>query len=257
MKRFALIGLLLWLTGCAAGDRSSAARMAAPIEHTAASPPAPRRSVELVPTSAAVIPVTIPVVVTKPIKTVIPIEIAPTPTPTARPQSTARPRPTVTSTLPDCPPLPAPTEVRTQAAEQHFEHGLMFWLQDRNEIWTLIESPLTDQFYWRVLPDLWSESQPESDPNLQPPVDRLQPVRGFGAAWRLGGGSYGPQRGDLGWAIDQELGFDTTLIYYPQGYYAPDCTWMPKSGLYELRDARDTVYQFVGAGGIARIVTSN
>ena len=51
------------------------------------------------------------------------------------------------------------------------------------------------------------------------------------------------------------LGFDTTLIYYPQGFYSPDCTWMPKSGIYELRDARGTVYQFVGAGGVAKIVT--
>ena len=70
------------------------------------------------------------------------------------------------------------------------------------------------------------------------------------------GGSYGPQRADLGWAIDEEAGFDTTLIYYPQGFYSPDCTWMPKSGIYELTDEHGTVYQFVGAGGIARIVTS-
>jgi hypothetical protein len=82
-------------------------------------------------------------------------------------------------------------------------------------------------------------------------------VRGFGLAWRLGGGSLGPQRDDLGWAIDQELGFDTTLVYHPQGHYSPDCTWMPKSGIYELRAADGTVYQFIGAGGIAKIVTSN
>jgi hypothetical protein len=233
MKRFALIVSLLGLIGCAAGDRSSSALTSVPIEHTAAL--SPTRSVELAPTNTAVLPPTIPLVVTKPIEK--------TPTPPAA--------------LPDCPPLPAPTEVPTRAAVQHFEHGLMFWLQDRNEIWTLIESPLIDQFYWRVLPNLWSESQPESDPNLQPPADRFQPVRGFGAAWRLGGGSYGPQRDDLGWAIDQELGFDTTLIYYPQGYYTPDCTWLPKSGLYELRDARGTVYQFVGAWGVARIIAGN
>ena len=198
-----------------------------------------------------VIPATIPLVVTEPIETATPIEIAPTPTPALQR------RPTATSTLPECPPLPAPIETKTQAAVQHFEHGLMFWLQARNEIWTLIDSPTLNQFYWRVLPDLWSESQPESDPNLQPPADRWQPVRGFGAAWRLGGGSHGPQRDDLGWAIDEELGFDATLIYYPQGFYSPDCTWLPKSGIYELRDARGMVYQFVGAGGIAKIVTSN
>jgi hypothetical protein len=159
--------------------------------------------------------------------------------------------------LPECPPLPEPTEVKTQAAVQHFEHGLMFWLQEPNEIWTLIVSPLEDQLYWHILPNLWTEGQPESDPQLQPPAGRFQPVRGFGYAWRLGGGSQGPQRADLGWALDRELGFDTTLIYYPQGSYSSDCTWMPKSGIYELRDERGTVYQFVGAGGIAKIVTNN
>lgn len=81
-------------------------------------------------------------------------------------------------------------------------------------------------------------------------------MRGFGAAWRTGGRLYGPQRADLGWAFDQELGFATTLIYYPQGYYAPDCTWMSKSGVYELRAECDTIYQFVRAGGIAKVVTS-
>lgn len=231
MKQLALIVSLWWLIGCTAGDRSSPALTAASIAHTAVV--IPTRSVELTPTNPVIIPATIPRVVTKPIERAS------------------------TATLPECPPLPAPIETKTPAAVQHFEHGLMFWLQDRAEIWTLIDSTLTDQFYWRVLPNGWSEGQPESDPKLQPPSDRFQPVRGFGAVWRLGGGSYGPQRDDLGWAIDQEFGFDTTLIYYPQGYYRPDCTWLPKSGIYELRDARGTVYQFVGAGGIAKIVTSH
>lgn len=249
MQRFALIGLIFLLTGCAAGDRSSLALTSVPIENTAAVPPT--RSVELAPTSATVIPATIPLVVTEPIATATPIERAPTPTLAALAQPTGR------SAVPECPPLPSPTETKTQAAVQHFEHGLMFWLQDRNEIWTLITSPLEGQFYWRVLPNVWSEGQPESDPNLSPPADRFQPVRGFGVAWRLGGGSHGPQRDDLGWAIDHELGFDTTLIYYPQGFYTPDCTWMPKSGIYELRDARGIVYQFVEAEDIAKIVTSH
>jgi hypothetical protein len=235
MKRLVLIVSLLWMIGCAASDRSAPALTAGPIETTAVLLPAPRRSVELTSTNSVTTPATIPLISTQPIER--------TPAPTAA--------------LPHCPPPPRPIETPTQAAVQHFEHGLMLWLQDRAEIWTLIDSPLNDQFYWRVLPDAWSESQAESDPSLQPPADRLQPVRGFGVAWRLGGGSYGPQRDDLGWAIDQELGFATTLIYYPQGYYTPDCTWLPKSGIYELRDARGTVYQFVGAGGIARIITSS
>ena len=226
-KWIGLIVVLLGSIGCAVNDRPSFMSTAVPLENTAAASAAPPRSVELAPTSAVAIQPTIALIVTK------------------------------RSAGPDCPPPPTPIETKTPAAVQHFEHGLMFWLQAREEIWTLIDSPLDDQFYWRVLPNLWSESQPESDPNLHPPADRFQPVRGFGVAWRLGGGSYGPQRDDLGWAIDQELGFDTTLIYYPQGYYSPDCTWLPKSGFYELRAANGTTYQFVGAGGIAKIVTRN
>ncbi len=244
MKWLALILSILWLAGCAATDRSSPALMPSSL---------PTRSAELASTRAVENTPTLSLIVTRPIDTAAPTPIEPTPSSTPATRS----RPTATAALPKCPSLPEPTEIKTQAAAQHFEHGQMFWLQERDEIWILIASPLGDQFYWRVLPNLWSEGQPESDPKLQPPAGRFQPVRGFGHAWRLGGGSPGPQRTDLGWALDEEIGFDTTLIYYPQGFYSPDCTWMPKSGIYELTDEQGVVYQFVGAGGIAKIVTSN
>lgn len=247
MKWIALMLSIVWLMGCTAGDRSSPALTAPPIDFTPFSPPT--RSAEPTPTFAVKNIPTNPPVAIRPIETADSIRPAPTPALVTRLQRGA------TSTLPECPPLPAPAEVKTQAAVQHFEHGVMFWLQDRDEIWTLVASPLEHQFYWRILPNAWSEGRPESDPTLQPPAGRYQPVRGFGYAWRLGGGSYGPQRADLGWAIDAEIGFDTTLIYYPQGFYSPDCTWMPSSGIYELADERGTAYQFVGAGGTARLLT--
>jgi hypothetical protein len=238
MKWLALILSILWLAGCAAGDRSLPALTPAPIVMTST-------RVEATPTLS--------LIVTRPIDH----RHANTNRAYAIPTPVTRSQPTATAALPECPPLPEPTEVKTQAAVQHFEQGQMFWLQERDEIWALIASPLGDQFYWRVLPNLWSEGQPESDPKLQPPAGRFQPVRGFGYAWRSDGGSYISQRADLGWALDKEICFDTTLIYYPQGFYSPDCTWMPKSGIYELTDEQGVVYQFVGAGGIARIVTSN
>jgi hypothetical protein len=151
--------------------------------------------------------------------------------------------------------LPTPTVESTAAAIQHFETGVMFWLQTRNEIWVLINSPTTNQFYWRVLPNQWSDGIPELDPNLTPPAGRYQPVRGFGYAWRIGSGSTDAQRPDLGWAIDEEAGFTATLVYYPQGFYSPDCTWQPKSGIYELKDNQGKVYRFVGEGGVAKLVT--
>jgi len=158
-----------------------------------------------------------------------------------------------TSTLPMCPPVPAPTTEDAPAAVQRFEHGLMFWLQSRNEIWALIDSPLEKQFYWRVLPNLWAEGTPEIPASgLTPPAKRFVPVRGFGQAWLSL-----PLRDELGWAIDEETGFNTTLTYYPQGFYAPDCTWKPKSGIYELKDDHGQAFQFIGAGGIAKRMTND
>lgn len=118
MKWIALIIVLLGSIGCASGDRAAPAFTPAPIEFTAASAPALRRSVELAPTITAT-------------------SIAPTSTPAP----TAQPQPTSQAAVPDCPPPPAPIGTQTQAAVQHFEHGLglMFWLQERAEIWVLID----------------------------------------------------------------------------------------------------------------------
>jgi hypothetical protein len=151
--------------------------------------------------------------------------------------------------------LPTPTAQGTQAALQRFEHGLMIWLQTQQEIWALADSPIAGQYYWRVYPDLYIDGMLESDPAIVPPAGKFQPVRGFGIAWREGSTSQRPLREELGWAIERESGFTTTLTYYPQGFYSPDCIWMPKSGIYELKDDRGNMIQFVGAGGIAKIVT--
>jgi hypothetical protein len=155
--------------------------------------------------------------------------------------------------------MPTPTALDIQAAVQHFEHGLMFWIESKNEIWALIDSPLDRQFYWRILPNLWVEGTSEIPADdLTPPVGRYLPVRGFGLAWFVGGGRASqPLRADLGWAMDEETGFTTTLTYYPQGFYAPDCTWEPKSGIYELKDDHGQVFQFVGAGGIAKLMDND
>jgi hypothetical protein len=84
------------------------------------------------------------------------------------------------------------------------------------------------------------------------------PIRGFGQAWFTGGGPASqPLRDDFGWATDEETGFVATLTYYPQGFYTPDCTWSPKSGLYELKDDSGQVFQFVGAGSIAKRMTND
>jgi hypothetical protein len=125
---------------------------------------------------------------------------------------------------PGCP-WPA---ITGQAAIQHFEHGVMIWLEPTHTIYILHSErtggslpPWTDQ------QDLFVEGQPESDPNLIPPPGLYQPVRGFGLVWRGEPGSYSPgARDQLGWATDREHAF--------QG--AVQCTTFPKGSCYLLQD---------------------
>ena len=67
---------------------------------------------------------------------------------------------------------------------------------------------------WQRFPDAWQEGQPEADPALVPPEGLVQPVRGFGKAWReqLGG----PQA-SIGWAAAPEEGVPGTIQPYQGG----------------------------------------
>jgi hypothetical protein len=57
--------------------------------------------------------------------------------------------------------------------------------------------------YWH-LSDTWQEGQPENDPSLAPPDGLMQPIRGFGTAWR----STPAVRDALGWATNNEAWYD-------------------------------------------------
>ena len=246
--RLLLIGLMWSTAGCANNPFPSAIEITPVSSATPIAMAIPTRSpMPPPPVAVASAPTLPPVTVTQPLDTPTsrPIVSSPTVLIKVSPTSTAR----------TCPPLPTPTVLDSQAAVQHFERGLMFWLQTRNEIWALLNSPTEKQLYWSILPNLWVEGTPEvPDNGLTPPARRFVPVRGFGQAWFAGGPASQPLRDDLGWAIDEETGFNTTLTYYPQGFYTPDCTWEPKSGLYELKDNHGQVFQFVGAGGIAKLM---
>jgi hypothetical protein len=62
---------------------------------------------------------------------------------------------------------------------QPFERGNMYWRSDTRQIYALANS---GQF-WQVA-DSWTEGMPADDPGLSVPGGLLQPVRGFGLAWR-------------------------------------------------------------------------
>jgi hypothetical protein len=88
------------------------------------------------------------------------------------------------------------------AAEQPFERGTMIWLEVDDTIIMLF-----NDHSWQSVEDTWEEGQLESDPSIQPPADRYQPIRGFGKVWR----EYGDIRRQLGWALSPELGFETII----------------------------------------------
>jgi len=107
------------------------------------------------------------------------------------------------SPAPDiCPASPATI---TDGAQQRFERGIMLWLRSEDRIYVLFDDGQHPR--WSVYQDEWDESKPTMDPEIEPPPDRQQPVRGFGLLWR----EDGTVRQRLGWAIDEERGYQTAV----------------------------------------------
>ncbi|HOG46165.1 MAG TPA: protein kinase [Anaerolineae bacterium] len=98
---------------------------------------------------------------------------------------------------------PKGAPVETWMAVERFEHGLMFWSQDNETIYALVQT--ASGTIWDQAADTWAEGQPDSDPALVPPAGRVQPVRGFGKFWRERLGGPGSK---IGWATQPEQGFD-------------------------------------------------
>lgn len=73
-----------------------------------------------------------------------------------------------------------------QVVEQFFEGGRMLWFPSENRIYVLYNGPAGGIYYsaLQVFENPWAPGEPESDPSITPPPDRVQPLRGFGAIWR-------------------------------------------------------------------------
>jgi predicted Ser/Thr protein kinase len=89
-----------------------------------------------------------------------------------------------------------------QDAEQAFENGHMFWRQDNDHAYAVFEKGQLSGTY-EAFVGIWSSGDPEYPCPASPPPGRVQPKRGFGAAWcTLGGAS-----GAIGWGLGEEAGF--------------------------------------------------
>lgn len=148
--------------------------------------------------------------------------------------------PTVANTpLPSNFPTPLVTQI--QVAEQSFEHGRMFWLQPNDEIWVMIDDPdSTDHGQWLVEPNTFFEGEEETDPSLTPPVDAIQPTRGFGKLWR----DNDAIREALGWGVSPEFGFVTTYEYRSGGYLDSEGEYVPRPGIHILVSLGNEAFAF-------------
>lgn len=99
--------------------------------------------------------------------------------------------------------------IRTRVVAQRFERGLMLWTEVDRTVYVL-----PDGESWRADSDNWHEGMPASDPALVPPAGLLQPVRGFGLAWRTWQGA----REALGWATGEEFVVDEGFVQQAFAY---------------------------------------
>jgi hypothetical protein len=100
---------------------------------------------------------------------------------------------------------PAAAAIIADGAEEHFERGTMLWNRAEDRIYVLFDDEQHPR--WTAFTDEWDEGEPPFDPTITPPPGLYQPVRGFGLVWR----EQPSVRDRLGWAIDQEQGYQTAI----------------------------------------------
>jgi len=78
---------------------------------------------------------------------------------------------------------PAGPPMVTDGAEQHFQRGVMVWDWAEDRIYALFADAQDPA--WRAYGDRFDEGEdPASDPSVEPPAGRYQPIRGFGKVSR-------------------------------------------------------------------------
>ncbi len=157
-------------------------------------------------------------------------------TPTTPP---ARTTPTIVPTAtPDI--FPTPVVGQVFVADQAFEFGRMFWIQPVNQVW-ILTTDADDKRVWQVFEDLFAEGMQEIDPSIVPPTGLFQPERGFGKLWRER-----PEiRNALGWALSEELGYNTRYEYHAGGTVNNEGEFVAGSGYHVIEDLDRRIYRFI------------
>ena len=149
--------------------------------------------------------------------------------------------PTATPTITPTPdPFPETIVGSIYMAEQRFEDGWMFWLQPNSQIWVLTTND-DGQNVWSVYDDTFVDGEAESDPQIAPPENRFQPIRGFGKLWREN-----PEvRLAIGWALDIERGHTTQYEYHHGGSVNSENVYVPGPGYHQVRSYSGDTFHFI------------
>jgi hypothetical protein len=116
-------------------------------------------------------------------------------------------------------------DLKVAMAYQPFERGSMLYVDrsvfrnDKEVREKVIYILFEDESFAQAV-DTWAEGEPVSS-GAQPPAGLLEPVRGFGKAWREGMG--GSIRARLGWATAAEQGGEGRMIRFQFG----EILWSP------------------------------
>lgn len=153
--------------------------------------------------------------------------------------------------MPTANPLPTALVSQIQVAEQAFEHGRMFWLFPTKKIWVMINAADSiDHGQWLIFDDTWEEGDVENDPELTPPANLLQPVRGFGKLWR----ENQEVQDALGWAVSPEYGFVSNYEYRPGGYLDSGGNYVPGPGVHVLYSLGNQAFAFEERDNTWRVI---
>lgn len=134
---------------------------------------------------------------------------------------------------------PTATLGQIQVAEEVFEHGRMFWIQPRKQIWVMYDSG-QGTGEWKVYDDSYLDTDPPTDPNIVPPDGKFQPSRGFGKLWRGN-----PEIKDkLGFGTTPEFGYVSNYEYHPGGQIDAQGVWQAGSGYHILFSLYNEKFQF-------------
>ncbi len=134
---------------------------------------------------------------------------------------------------------PTATLGQIQVAEEVFEHGRMFWIQPRQQIWVMFDSG-QGSGQWQVYDNTYQDGEPETDPSIVPPDGKYQPVRGFGKLWRTN-----PEIKDkLGFGLTPEFGYVSNYEYHPGGTVDAQGTWVSGPGYHILFSLYNEKFQF-------------